>query len=321
VAVAPRALCTVLAVTAALLLGAAPAQATFPGRNGSIVWTEISGGGGNGSVDLVALSRGAGRPRLVWYCDTGAPDPALACAGGTSAATSPDGHIAVGWRQDGYRLGAVPPRRILRVFEPDGSGGRNVELPEAGYFHEGGAGRRLRFLNDGVTLIGELYAGEFKPPYVHRLLGVDGSVGAQVGPDNAGSFDWSVDGRAVYEYKHNLHVLGADGSDRKLTRGSQPSWSPHGRRVAFSRGGDLYAIGSSGGRPQRLTHRGGQWPTWSPDGRKIAFIRWKPRKPYVGSAYLYVLNLRSGRARPLLDQELPTDRRFATPPDWQALPR
>lgn len=311
----------VLTVALATLAIAAPAQATFPGRNGSIVWTLASSGGGNADVELVALSPGAVQTRRIWRCYSGAPDPAQACSGASSAATSPDGHIAVVWSQDGYRLGAVQPRRILRVFEPDGSGGRDVELPEAGYFYNGGDVRGLRFLNDGVTLIGELYTGEYKLPYVHRLLGVDGSVGAQVGPDNAGSFDWSVDGRAVYAYRHRLHVLGADGSDRQLTRGDQPSWSPHGRKVAFSRDGDLYAIDSSGGRPRRLTHRGGQWPTWSPDGRKIAFIRWKPRKPYVGSAYLYLLDLRSGRVRPLLDQELPMDRLSATPPDWQALPR
>jgi WD40-like Beta Propeller Repeat len=311
----------VLTVALATLAIAAPAQATFPGRNGSIVWTEQMGGGGVTGGELVALPPGASRPSRLWRCYSGAPDPVVACAGVSSAATSPDGHIGVVWSQDGYRLGGMQPRRILRLFEPDGSGGRDVELPEAGYFRNDGGGRRLRFLNDGVTLIGELYTGEYKTPYVHRLLGVDGSVGAQVGPDNAGPFDWSVDGRAVYAYRHKLHLVGADGSDRQLTRGDQPSWSPHGRKVAFSRDGDLYAIARSGGRVRRLTHRGGQWPTWSPDGRKIAFIRWKPRTPYVGSAYLYVLDLRSGRVRPLLDQELPMDRLFATPPDWQALPR
>jgi WD40-like Beta Propeller Repeat len=304
-----------------LVLVAAPASATFPGRNGDVLWTVVSGGGGVTAGELVALSPGASRTRSLWRCYSGAPDPALACAGVSSAATSSDGHIALVWTQDGYRLGGVPPERILRVFEPDGSGGRDVALAGAGHFRNDGGARRLRFLNDGVTLIGELYTGEYQKPYVHRLLGVDGSVGAQVGPDNAGSFDWSVDGRAVYAYRHRLHVLGADGSDRRLTRGDHPSWSPHGGRIAFSRDGDLYTIRSKGGRPQRLTHRGGEWPAWSPDGRKIAFIRWKPRKPYVGSAYLYVLDLRSGRARPLLDQELPMDRVFATPPEWQALPR
>jgi WD40 repeat protein len=88
---------------------------------------------------------------------------------------------------------------------------------------------------------------------------------------------------------------------------------------------DLYVMDSSGGRPQRLTRRGGDWPVWSPDGRKIAFIRWKPHRTddyrYSGIAYLYVLDLRTGRTRQVLDRELPMDRYFASPPEWQPLPR
>lgn len=59
----------------------------------------------------------------------------------------------------------------------------------------------------------------------------------------------------------------------------QPSWSPHGHRIAFwavwQKGGqrDIYTIPASGGEPLALTNdQPTDWfPVWSPDGRFIYF--------------------------------------------------
>ena len=54
-----------------------------------------------------------------------------------------------------------------------------------------------------------------------------------------------------------------------LTKGTQPTWSPDGRSIAFVRNGEIHVIGADGGNDRRLA-RGAQ-PAWSPDGRTIAF--------------------------------------------------
>jgi Tol biopolymer transport system component len=99
-------------------------------------------------------------------------------------------------------------------------------------------------------------------------------------------YDWSPDGgkiavQAAYcdhickGYDYPLWVMNADGSDRlALTDdGGIPSWSPDGRRIAFTteyRG--LYVINSDGrGARQLLPGVPDRTPVaWSPDGSRIA---------------------------------------------------
>jgi len=53
---------------------------------------------------------------------------------------------------------------------------------------------------------------------------------------------------------------------------SAPAWSPDGRTIAFSRGGEIYTVGADGTALRRLTStkRLESAPDWSPDGRQIA---------------------------------------------------
>jgi TolB protein len=64
---------------------------------------------------------------------------------------------------------------------------------------------------------------------------------------------------------------------REITRGSQPTWSPNGRQIAFNRYGQIYVIDRDGTNERRLTkrepglHWPGSFPAWSRDGKRIAF--------------------------------------------------
>jgi dipeptidyl aminopeptidase/acylaminoacyl peptidase len=319
-----RLLILVLVLLAALAI---PAQASFPGRNGSIVWVEQSSGGGVADAELIALNPRTGAERRIWNCYSGDPDPAKRCGGVSGPAVSPDGRMALVWTRISHEPGSVPQQGVLARFARTGAPEAQIDLPPEISLRNDGGRRRLRFLNDGLTLAAELYTGEAANPYLQRLLGLDGTFGAQAAPAGAESLDWSIGGRLAFTKDSNLFVVDRDGSQRQLTtRGGQdPSWSPRGRWIAFTRKHDLYLVDSRGGRARRLTRRGGDSPAWSPDGRKIAFLRWKPHRTdklaYEGIPYLYVLDVRSGTARQVLDRELPHDREFASPPEWQPLPR
>ncbi len=82
-----------------------------------------------------------------------------------------------------------------------------------------------------------------------------------------------------------IYVMGINGKNqRRLTNNpdidSHPSWSPDGKRIAFSsdRKGDfanyeIYVMDADGGNQQRLTENlfDDRSPSWSPDGKQIAF--------------------------------------------------
>ena len=98
--------------------------------------------------------------------------------------------------------------------------------------------------------------------------------------------------------------MNADGSNRRqLTRyavGSNPVWSPDGRRIAFRRlnwpplpsagnsdlyVADLYVVNADGSGLRRLTRHAENVPrsfAWSPDGRTIAFLH--NREVYIVKA-------------------------------------
>jgi Tol biopolymer transport system component len=63
----------------------------------------------------------------------------------------------------------------------------------------------------------------------------------------------------------------------RIARGWQPTWSPDGKRVAFTRFGEIFVIDANGKNERRLTrsqpglHWPASFPAWSRDGTRIAF--------------------------------------------------
>ena len=109
------------------------------------------------------------------------------------------------------------------------------------------------------------------------------------------SFDWSSKGALAFlgtvpagcftQCRSELFVGRPGEAPRRITHrgaGSQLSWSPNGRWIAFARetpgggyfyGGDIFIVRSDGSQIRRVTHRTGFAPSWSPDGKRIAFLR------------------------------------------------
>jgi dipeptidyl aminopeptidase/acylaminoacyl peptidase len=97
----------------------------------------------------------------------------------------------------------------------------------------------------------------------------------------------------------NIWTMNPDGSDpRQLTTGRDwdlwASWSPDGKRIAFTRGlNDIWLMNGDGSNQVPLITGPSEErePTWSPDGRQIAFTR------ITDSAQIWIKTLETGEER------------------------
>jgi hypothetical protein len=113
---------------------------------------------------------------------------------------------------------------------------------------------------------------------------------------------WSVQGTLALAFGGRIWT-GQPGALRSIGRGSVPSWSGDGSRLAFVRGGWIIVRAVSRGTSRRVVR--GTSPAFSPDGRWIAFVDRRHRIEVVSSA--------GGRAR-----RVGRVRGLAV--DWQPLP-
>jgi Tol biopolymer transport system component len=295
---------------------AAPSvEASFPGGNGELLITdEISGGGGYTSSDLIRVDAGSGETTRTLICNGGpvSSQPAPRCFSAGAPAASPDGRsvaFAVADRIPGPPF-TEPFTYSLRTLSLATGAWSQVPLPGRA-LARGLTARWTPDLSFAVEARGRRVV----------LAGPDGSDRGSL-VSNASQPDVSSTGWLAFVRRGNIWVRRPDGKERRLTRrrGSQPSWSPHGASVAFTRRGFVNVVAADGGRARRLTR--GFDPAWSPDGRQIAFFRAVSDPEYFGqrATYLFTLNRRTGQVRRASAQVMAVP--DALPPvglDWQPI--
>lgn len=324
---------TACATLVALLAGAPPAFATFPGENGRIVVQRPVGE----QMDLFTVApdgSGADRLRRTARIEE---EPA--------------------WSPDGRRLAfALGPAGAFRaeVVTVDAAGGDLRRVTDFGSFTStpawAPAGDRLAFFT-----LKDFEDAEGLPPSELYSIGADGTGLRRLTRDRRVQLDpaFSPDGGTI-AYSQWRPVKGrpgvfdtalvlsdADGSDpRPLTRFSarrdtfNASWSPDGQWIAFEvasgqphgvRGGrqsDIALIRPDGSGEVRLTRTPAieTNPVWSPDGTSIAFTSDRHAASTSGERpnrhfELYVMGADGGDIRRLTRNGVAD-----THPDWQPLP-
>lgn len=251
------ALATALGVAGALA-AAAPADASFPGRNGLLAAVLTDGSGARVTNRIVLLRTDGTLVRR------------LPCPGRC-------GDIWPAWSPAGQRLaftagfGGAPGTLRLGTVAADGSGRRVLPREAAGIDAVAPAwspdARQLVFGRVGFDAAGLATVPAAGGPVTS--LGIGGQEPS-----------WSAGGRLAFTGggPEQLFTARGDGTGRRqVTRagGQQPDWSPGGSRIAFLRvrGGreEVWTVAATGRDARRVTT--GEMPSWSPDGRRIAVAR------------------------------------------------
>ncbi len=88
----------------------------------------------------------------------------------------------------------------------------------------------------------------------------------------------------------NIYTMTGDGTPlRKITNGIDPSWSPDGTKIAFTRWYEpvgMYVINADGTNETRVWNgQRFQSPRWNPDGKRIAFTQPKGKIDDITSCF------------------------------------
>lgn len=263
-----------------------------------------------------------GRVGILFFCSVpGFPEPEIYVmntdgTGHRRLTRNPGWDDAPAWSPDGEKIAFSSSGHLCRdicLMNPDGTGQTKLTGSDTLNYEPAWSpdGRKIAFTRivsgSGLSGAHDIF-----------IMDSDGSAEGNLtnSPDEEEEPDWSPDGNRIVFAKHEgfpdgvpnviteemlakdgLYLINADGSGlTQLTRSdscsdSEPSWSPDGRRIAFTGRceGDsqIYVMNADGSQQTNLTNNEGYnyGPAWSADGAKISFV-----SKDDGNWWLYVMN-------------------------------
>jgi Tol biopolymer transport system component len=260
-------------VVAALSVVVSAAQASFPGKDGLIVF--VRDGGKKPGIYVVAPS-GKHLRRIVAIHSAGDLQPAWSPNGSSIAYLDlPSGDspsidvvsaqgvfrrsVAAGTSDQGENDGWTPGGRVSWLTH-DSSGGTCVHVDGASALNF----CTTTWLNRGRWSSTGAYAGaEGTELVLVSPVGREHRIGAIANPQ---SFDWSPSGSSIVFAENDLNgpsaligVVKPNGKDWHLLRGghvdgADPVWSPDGKHIVFANHKGLAIVDAHGRHLVQLTH-------------------------------------------------------------------
>lgn len=310
------------ALAAALLtlaVAAPPATATFPGRNGEIVFRQW--GSGKDVFTATSLMSFDWRKTAERTLDRCYVHHAFAASEGCmiyGVSVSRNGrkvvYPIVQFRD--FYAGEVE-RSWVVVATASGDRRRMIEmdrpLVDPVWSPKGSA-----FIGTQSSGPGLPASGDENLVLVQRRTGTARALTTEGGS----GADWAANGHIAYVDDGEVWLTRIGQGVRRLTHGGgkSPSWAPSGRRLAFERNDQIWTIRADGTRPRLIRRTGATEPVWSPNGRWILFLQ--AERPHgLSVRSLYVMRPNGRGARPLPLSFRGDDYYAAEGAAWQSLRR